>query len=213
MRTAQRNKLFLIILISASIFLYGGCGQKIIPPYTPTATGNQQLAHGATGHDLNQGMGIITEEYEVIEEPLTTEVNMNESFWETMTMDANDRSEEHKKKYGRSSLTMQPVYFDFDRADIRTDMITRMEHNGKHLKANIRLNLLIEGNTDERGTNEYNIALGERRALSAKRYLIELGVKAHRIRTLSYGEERPLFKGQTEFDFAQNRRADFILKQ
>ena len=72
--------------------------------------------------------------------------------------------------------------------------------------------MLIEGNTDMRGTNEYNLALGERRAMSAKSYLKEFGIEEGRIRTVSYGEERPLFNGQSEDDFAQNRRDDFILE-
>jgi len=211
MKTTQGNKLFLIIFVSASIFLYGGCGKKVIAPYTPTATENQQAEHGAINNDSRQGMGIITEEFTAIEEPLTTEVNLSDSLMGTMAMDNDQKSEEHKKKYGRSSVTMQPIYFDFDQSGIRSDMVTRMEHNGAQLKITPQ-NLLIEGNTDNRGTNEYNLALGERRALNAKKYLIELGVEAYRVRTLSYGEERPLFTGQTEFDFSQNRRADFVLE-
>ncbi len=72
--------------------------------------------------------------------------------------------------------------------------------------------IVIEGNSDERGTNEYNLALGERRALAAKQYLIDLGVDAARIQTISYGEERPLFTGQDEDAYSQNRRDDFIMK-
>ncbi len=212
MNTAVGNKLFLIIFISASIFIFGGCEKKIIPPYTPTATGNNIGEYGTISNDSNQGMGIITEEFAAIEEPLSTAMNQNESLFGAMAITADQQSEEHKKKYGRSSRAMQPIYFDFDRAGIRADMTIRLEHNGTHLKTNRNLHLVIEGNTDERGTNEYNLALGERRALNAKNYLIELGVEAHRIRTLSFGEERPLFTGQTEFDFAQNRRADFIIE-
>jgi peptidoglycan-associated lipoprotein len=212
MKTAREKKLFLIILISASIFLYGGCGKKVISPYPATTTENQQLEHGNINNDLNRGMGVITEEYTAIEEPLTTEVNFHDSLSGTMAMGTDQQSEEHKKKHGRSSVTMQAIYFDFDQTGIRADMVNRMEHNGSHLTSNTNLNLLIEGNTDNRGTNEYNLALGERRAQNAKKYLVELGVETHRIRTLSFGGERPLFTGMTEFNFAQNRRADFVLE-
>ncbi|RUM36570.1 MAG: peptidoglycan-associated lipoprotein Pal, partial [Desulfobulbus sp.] len=106
----------------------------------------------------------------------------------------------------------QPVYFDFDQASIRNDQIPRLEHNADYLKNNPSQKLIIEGNTDERGTNEYNLALGERRAINAKTYLVELGVDGSRIRTVSYGDERPLFTGHTEEDWAQNRRDDFVLE-
>jgi peptidoglycan-associated lipoprotein len=87
-----------------------------------------------------------------------------------------------------------------------------MEHNGNYLKNHPSAKVLIEGNTDARGTNEYNLALGERRAMSAKTYLREYGIEESRIRTVSYGEERPLFNGSSEDDYAQNRRDDFILE-
>ncbi|RUM43713.1 MAG: peptidoglycan-associated lipoprotein Pal, partial [Desulfocapsa sp.] len=121
-------------------------------------------------------------------------------------------SDEYKKKHGRSSPQMQPIYFNFDQATIRDDQIIRMEQNAKYLKDNSSTNVIIEGNCDEQGTNEYNLALGERRAMNAQRYLIELGVEDFRIRTISYGEERPLFTGMDEFDYSQNRRDDFVLE-
>ena len=113
---------------------------------------------------------------------------------------------------GRTSGPMRPVYFDFDQSVIRADQIPSIEQNGAFLSNNPSKNVLIEGNTDNRGTNEYNMALGERRALSAKKYLIELGVSEGRIRTISYGEERPLFLGGSEDDSTYNRRDDFILE-
>jgi peptidoglycan-associated lipoprotein len=72
--------------------------------------------------------------------------------------------------------------------------------------------VILEGNSDERGTNEYNLALGERRAINTRQYLINLGVAADRIRTLSYGEERPLFPGQDEDSYSMNRRVDFVVQ-
>ncbi|HER62464.1 MAG TPA: peptidoglycan-associated lipoprotein Pal [Desulfobacteraceae bacterium] len=121
-------------------------------------------------------------------------------------------SDEYKKTYGRSSEQLLPIYFDFDQASIRSDQFSRLEHNADYLKGNPSVKVIIEGNCDERGTNEYNLALAERRALNAKTYLIELGIEEYRIRTVSYGEERPLFTGQDEFSWAQNRRDDFVLE-
>ena len=107
---------------------------------------------------------------------------------------------------------MRPIYFDFDQSSIRGDQIPSMEHNGSYLKSNPSKSVLIEGNTDDRGTNEYNLAMAERRAVAARSYLVEFGIEDSRIRTVSYGEERPLFTGQSEDDYAHNRRDDFILE-
>lgn len=113
---------------------------------------------------------------------------------------------------GRTSAPMLPVYFDFDKSNIRDDQKSRIEKNAKFLKENAGVKIKVEGNCDERGTNEYNMALGERRANSAKKYLLNLGVTADRLETLSYGEEKPLLFGHDELSWAQNRRDDFVIK-
>ena len=81
------------------------------------------------------------------------------------------------------------------------------------MKDNPRTRVIIEGHCDERGTNEYNLALGDRRAFSAKTFLVDLGIDEARISTVSYGEERPLVRGEDEDAWAQNRRAHFVIKQ
>lgn len=90
---------------------------------------------------------------------------------------------------GRTTEGMLPVYFDFDSSDIRKDQGARVELNADFIKKQNDYDIKIEGNCDQRGTNEYNMALGERRALSAKKYLINLGVEESKLRTISYGEE------------------------
>ena len=112
---------------------------------------------------------------------------------------------------GRTTAPMLPIYFDFDKYVIRPDQKKRLIANAEFLKKNPRLIVRIEGNCDERGTNEYNMALGERRAMSAKKYLVDLGIAADRIRTISYGEERPLNHGHDEHAWSQNRRDDFVI--
>ncbi len=111
---------------------------------------------------------------------------------------------------GRSTGPMLPIYFDFDQSNIRVEQKGRVENNAAFLKDNFQSRIVIEGNCDERGTNEYNMALGERRAIGAKKYLVNLGVPAGRINTISYGEERPLNHGHDELAWSQNRRADFV---
>lgn len=112
---------------------------------------------------------------------------------------------------GRTTAPMLPVYFDFDKSNIRTDQKSRIEGNAKFLKGSKNVMIKIEGNCDERGTNEYNLALGERRAMSAKKYLLNLGIDATRLETLSYGEEKPLLAGHDELSWSQNRRDDFVV--
>jgi peptidoglycan-associated lipoprotein len=110
----------------------------------------------------------------------------------------------------RTSIGLLPVYFDFDRSGIRPDQVGRIETNAAFMSSN-NVKVQIEGNCDERGTNEYNMALGERRARSAKKYLVNLGVDSTRLNTISYGEERPVNFGHDELSWSQNRRDDFVI--
>ncbi len=104
------------------------------------------------------------------------------------------------------------VFFDFDRSSLRADDQERLKQNAAWLASNTGKRALIEGHCDSRGTSEYNLALGERRASSAKEYLVRLGVAPTRLETVSFGEERPFDTGQGEAAWAKNRRAHFIVK-
>jgi len=105
------------------------------------------------------------------------------------------------------------IHFDFDKYTIRPTDADLLDQNARWLKANEKDLLLIEGHCDERGTNEYNLALGERRAKAAMNYLVAQGVAARRITIISYGEERPQCTDHNEACWAKNRRAHFLLKQ
>ncbi|HMB68470.1 MAG TPA: peptidoglycan-associated lipoprotein Pal [bacterium] len=105
--------------------------------------------------------------------------------------------------------TLVNIHFDFNKYNIRSEDKPKLEAIGALLKNNADFKLLIEGHCDERGTNEYNMSLGEQRALSTKRYLVSLGVSEGRFTTISYGEERPLDMGQNEAAWAKNRRCQF----
>jgi len=104
------------------------------------------------------------------------------------------------------------VFFDFDKYDIRPGDAKTLDSNASWLKSNPNHLVLIEGHCDERGTNEYNLALGERRAKSTMNYLVSQGVQANRITIISYGEERPQCTEHTESCWAKNRRAHFLVK-
>lgn len=105
----------------------------------------------------------------------------------------------------------EPIYFDFDKSSIREEYRPILEKTGAFLKDNTSVQMRIEGNCDERGSPEYNLALGERRANSAKQFLVSLGISPDRIEVISYGEERPLASGYSEEAWAQNRRDDFVI--
>jgi peptidoglycan-associated lipoprotein len=107
---------------------------------------------------------------------------------------------------------LQDVYFDFDKYDIRQADTRILDANAAWLKSNPNHLVLIEGHADERGTNEYNLALGERRAKSTMNYLVSQGVQANRITIISYGEERPTCQEHTEACWAKNRRSHFLVK-
>jgi peptidoglycan-associated lipoprotein len=107
---------------------------------------------------------------------------------------------------------VRDIYFDFDKYDIRSADQKTLDANAAWLKSNARALLLIEGHCDERGTPEYNLALGERRAQAAMSYLVALGIQANRISIVSYGQQQPLCTERTEACWAKNRRAHFLVK-
>ncbi len=109
------------------------------------------------------------------------------------------------------SKLLKDIHFDFDKYNIGSGDAVILKENAALLKKYPKVMIQIEGHCDERGTTEYNLALGERRANSAKNYLVSLGISASRISTISYGKERPLDPGHNEEAWAKNRRAHFVI--
>ena len=107
--------------------------------------------------------------------------------------------------------SMQAINFYYDKSDIRDDQKGKLATATAFLKSNAGVRLTIEGHADERGSEEYNLALGDRRANAVKQYLVDQGIAANRLSSVSYGEERPICRFQTEECYAQNRRAAFTL--
>lgn len=169
-------------LVTSLSLLTGGCAKKTV-----------QTEEGAAGT-------IGAEEERMA---MGAEESLDSKAWK--------RDGDHKVLEGRTSDPMLPVYFDFDKSGIRSDQVSRIRKNASYLKKNTGIRVRIEGNCDERGTNEYNMALGERRALSGKKYLVNLGVSSRRLKTISYGEEKPLNRGHDELSWSQNRRDDFVI--
>ncbi len=113
---------------------------------------------------------------------------------------------------GASALpagALKDVFFEYDQAAIPTGQLAALNENARWLKTNGKVKIMIEGHCDERGTTEYNLALGERRAKGVRDYLVSAGVAADRLGTISYGKERPFVPGHDESAWKQNRRVHF----
>jgi len=196
----------LIIFACSSIFLVCSCAKKKLvteesvvtapPAKVATAEKETTVAKRAQQEEAKRAEEVRIEKLEELEA-------------------AKRREAEEKAKALEQAVAEkfqpQPIYFDFDKASIRNEARVALEKTAAFLKENTGIHMRIEGNCDERGTNEYNLALGERRANSAKLFLVSLGIAPDRIRTISYGEERPLDRGDSEGAWAKNRRDDFVV--
>ncbi|HEV7968470.1 MAG TPA: peptidoglycan-associated lipoprotein Pal [Candidatus Acidoferrales bacterium] len=107
--------------------------------------------------------------------------------------------------------SVKDAFFDYDKADVRPDARDALSQTAQFLRSYPQLKVVIEGHCDERGSTEYNLALGDRRAAAAKQFLISLGLSADRMETVSYGKERPFCSASTDECYQQNRRAHFVM--
>ena len=136
-----------------------------------------------------------------------TTVTVEEAEWVPATGTANGMSAADLNRMD----VLRTVHFDFDSARIRADQAATMESNAFWLLDHPDARIIVEGHCDERGTREYNLALGERRANSVRDYMIVNGIDSYRIESISYGEERPIGYGSGESNWAQNRRVELVL--
>ena len=163
-----------------------------IPGGNANVAGTGNLLNRDNGGKLNSGGDVVT-----IDETGNIGLSDLEEF-ENMVMD-------------RDALAAQTVYFELDRSEIHPDDLGKVEAVAGILAQDAQNKVLIEGHCDERGTEEYNRALGERRALSVRDALAGLGVSADRIRTMSFGEDRPADPGLDDAAYSRNRRGEFVL--
>lgn len=203
------------LFVTVTILLALGCSQQKVqtevppPPTPPTETAIVQPVD-KTGRDSSSQSQIKTQ-------PIIAS-DIGESSPQVESLDTAAPPAKNgvfdqivPVSEGRTSSSMLPIYFDFDRSNIRDDQLARIQGNAAIMKQQLALRVRIEGNCDERGTNEYNMALGERRAMSTKKFMIDMGVDETRLETLSYGEERPFNPGHDEASWALNRRGDFVI--
>jgi peptidoglycan-associated lipoprotein len=126
---------------------------------------------------------------------------------ETPTAQDMDPSVDELNRQG----VLKTIYFDYDQEQLREDARATLQQNAQWLRAHPGYKVRIEGNADDRGTIEYNLSLGQRRADSVREYLGSLGVNTGNLEVISYGEEKPAVDGSDESSWAQNRRADFVI--
>ena len=145
-----------------------------------------------------------SEELAVGQSDMTQESEAKGASVEEQSSMSSESIPQHEEMAG-----MEAVYFDFDQFTLSSEARQTLANNAKYLQANSGVQVVIEGHCDERGSDEYNLALGESRALAAKNYLVSLGVNETRLSVISYGEEKPAVMGSDEDAWAQNRRAEF----
>ena len=207
MKKKLYTNIFISTLIGSVLFIGSGCSQKsnVIPP---SATNQSDTYDGPAipPAEGNSGSAEYSEDNLPLEGFLDDNTQAGSNGNGT---DEIERSTEYLISQGRSSIEFKPVYFSFDQTLIQPSMQQVIVANAQYIMDNPAISVVIEGNTDERGTNEYNMALGERRALNVEKYLVSLGIEKNRVRTVSFGEENPLFPEQNEDAYYYNRRADF----
>ncbi|MDH5301213.1 MAG: peptidoglycan-associated lipoprotein Pal [Gammaproteobacteria bacterium] len=155
----------------------------------------------------SKGPAVETKEPEVQMQAEDSAVPLAE---EATPLAAEDRSSQSSKPVADDALAQRKIYFDFDSSDVKPEYRRVIDAHAKHLAANPDATVTIEGHCDERGTREYNMALGERRANSVLRMLTAKGVSASQVRTVSFGEENPEVDGHDESAWVKNRRAIFV---
>jgi len=186
------NKRFIILVVIVSVgLMISGCSKKTVVKMEPSNKGSEQS-------EIRQAPRTGGEE--------TKREDAKKEFEKSLVTQKTPGNEAEIFE----SKMLRDIHFDYDKYDIRLGDAEILRQNAALLAKNA-LKFQVEGHCDERGTNEYNLALGERRANSVKNYLTSLGIEASRIVTISYGEERPLDPKQDEEAWAKNRRAHFVI--
>jgi len=196
----SKKSLAILILILGIGLIMTGCPKKVVKTEEPTVKLSEQKAKT----DAERAKEAKEREAARIKEQEAAE---KEKFEKSLTT----KKEPGIQGQVSESSLIKDVHFDFDKYDIRPADAEILKANAAVLTKNPNVKIQIEGHCDERGTIEYNLALGERRASSAKAYLVSIGIPASRISTISYGKERPLDPAHNEEAWAKNRRAHTII--
>lgn len=147
------------------------------------------------------------------EEARKREMERQAAIREEGLKDEQLREEQARFESARDMFENEDILFEFDSASLSVEAQEILRKKAAWLKGNPGARVTIEGHCDERGTSDYNLALGDRRAFSAKSFLVDLGIEESRLMTISYGEEQPIDSGSSEEAWAKNRRAHFVIKE
>lgn len=180
---SQLRAVFVIVLSAALAISLSACKTK--------------KAKTGSGYDNIGGVGSVSS------------VNGTDMYGPEGAVSLPERPEDGQTAERASQLA--PVYFDYDSSLVNPSERVKLDQVASYMKDNPSVNILIEGNTDERGSSEYNLSLGERRALAIRAYIIGLGIDGSRLQTKSNGKEKPVTTGHDEASWAQNRRAEFFI--
>lgn len=211
----NRKKISFVILTMLVIFFsFIGCAKKVtlkednepqqpatiaskqMPTAASEAPGTNEASRKRTGAERTAGEATLKAQEE--------------------TKDSKSKRESANKQVGNLSkeiFELADIYFDFDKSILKDETRASLNNYAVWLTKNKNMKIVIEGNCDERGTAEYNLALGQRRANAAAKYLIDMGIGAKRIKTVSYGFEKPLDKRHNEEAWAKNRRDHFVVSE
>jgi peptidoglycan-associated lipoprotein len=179
----------LLVVVFALMFIAAGCAKKPVVEESTVPAQPTQV--------------VVEQPVRAVQETAVTDARSG-------AMTAEEAAAEARRA---AASGLQRIHFDFDRSDLTEEAKQILVNNAGLLRAAPQVNVLIEGHTDERGSDEYNLALGERRAISARNFLVSLGISADRLRIISYGEEMPIALERNEEAWAKNRRAEFKISR
>ena len=207
----QRMKIVLVVttLICLIIFIAGSCATKRVRVGAEAGPADQGRPEELREGEKPEAARLSPAEAERREAERRKEAERQAEAKEGMRQ----REKEQMLQSEALAFESEPIYFDFDESILKPEARAILAKKATWLRANPQYRLRIEGHCDERGTSEYNVALGEKRAVAAGEYLRQLGISADRIFTISYGEERPADPSHTEEAWAKNRRDEFRLIQ
>jgi peptidoglycan-associated lipoprotein len=193
----KRQSFYVVALFSVALFMTAGCAMQEVVKM------DEGVVPASVAKKADQSNSSLTQPKLTASTPVAQITPAQTSAPEQQAQNAPSTS--------RLQSALQKIYFDFDSADLSASARTTLSKNAATLMKEASAKIVIEGNCDERGSAEYNLALGERRAKSAQQYLIALGVKADRLSTISYGKEKPAVQGRDEAAMAKNRRDEFVV--
>ena len=174
------------LMLGATVALLAGCPSAPVTEQEPASVEDRKPAPGADSQPVGKG-GVASVDLTAGKKPATS-----------LLTDPN------------SPLSKRSIFYDLDKYDVKDDYKALVEAHARFLRDNPKMKMLIQGNTDERGSREYNLALGQKRSDGVKRMLMLLGVKEDQVESVSLGEEKPRAQGSSEDAWAQNRRSDML---